>query len=100
MDNIQAPKAIPKTMKEQGFYQSILWRAKRKKILQRDHYLCQLRISENCTRRANTVHHIKDLEQYPELALVDSNLISCCYWCHEETKTRTTLPTGVRIIKI
>lgn len=33
---------------------------------------------------ATTVHHIKELEQYPELALVDSNLVSLCEACHNK----------------
>jgi 5-methylcytosine-specific restriction endonuclease McrA len=28
------------------------------------------------------VHHIKPIEQYPELALVDENLESLCFACH------------------
>lgn len=91
----------PKTLKESGFYQTKEWRKARKLALQRDHYLCQLRISKNCTRKANTVHHIEELEDYPELALTLSNLTSCCYACHEETKTKgRELPRGVRIIKM
>lgn len=89
------------TMKEQGFYQRPEWRRVRKMVLQRDHYLCQLKISEGCTKIANTVHHIKPLEDYPELALDMSNLTSCCYFCHEATKSKSRpLPSGVRIIKI
>lgn len=89
-----------KTLKEQGFYHTPEWRRVREVVLRRDHYLCKLRLSKNCTRMANTVHHIKALEQYPELALDVTNLISCCYACHEETKTRGVLPVGVRIIKM
>lgn len=91
----------PKTLKESGFYQTKEWRKARKLALQRDHYLCQLRISKNCTRKANTVHHIKELEDYPELALDLANLTSCCYACHELTKGKEReLPHGVRIIKM
>ena len=104
MDN--TPKDS-QTLKEQGFYHTKAWRHKRKKILLRDHYLCQLRLSENCTRKATTVHHIKALEDYPQLALVDDNLTSCCYSCHEETKTHKNtealdyaLSHHVRVIRI
>ncbi len=49
---------------------------------------------------ANEVHHIKELEDYPDLALVDSNLISLCKACHEKTKQYgKKAPIGVRIIK-
>jgi len=30
------------------------------------------------------VHHIKHLKDFPELALVDSNLESLCFTCHNE----------------
>lgn len=90
-----------KSMKELGFYQSKEWRKARKLALQRDHYLCQLRLSPDCTRKATTVHHIKELEDYPELALTLDNLTSCCYTCHELTKDKhhRELPEGVRILK-
>jgi 5-methylcytosine-specific restriction protein A len=44
---------------------------------------------QKCKRRgkvskATCVHHKKHLKDYPELALVDSNLISLCYACHNE----------------
>lgn len=35
-------------------------------------------------RDATTVHHIKHLDEHPELALVDSNLISLCADCHNK----------------
>lgn len=88
------------TLKEQGFYQTPAWRHTRAAVLMRDHYLCRLHISKSCTRKANTVHHIKELEQYPELALDINNLISCCYACHEETKRHDNTPMGVRVIRV
>lgn len=89
-----------RSLKEQGFYQTKAWRHIRTVALQRDHYLCQLRLSENCTKIATTVHHIKELEEYPELALDINNLTSTCYYCHEATKQQTgRAPSGVRIIK-
>lgn len=71
-------------MNESDFYNSGKWKRKRAAILRRDGYLCQ-----NCkrfgrTRPAQTVHHIKHLDEYPELALTDSNLISLCNPCHNE----------------
>lgn len=90
------------TLKEQGFYHTPAWRKVRKLALQRDHRLCQLRLSKDCTRIATEVHHIKPLEEFPELALDLSNLTCACWNCHELTKSRKSkrpnLP--VRIIKI
>jgi 5-methylcytosine-specific restriction endonuclease McrA len=35
-------------------------------------------------REAKEVHHIKHLEDYPELAFDDNNLISLCSACHRK----------------
>ena len=35
-------------------------------------------------REAKIVHHIKELEDHPELALVDDNLVSLCVSCHNK----------------
>lgn len=70
--------------------------------LQRDNYLYMLRPSPDRTRKVTTVHHIKELENYPEPAQTLSNLTSCCYYCHELTKQREfkPMPIGVRILKM
>lgn len=67
-----------------GFYESERWRVKRENILRRDGYECQ-----NCKRygrhvQATEVHHIKHLEDRPELAFTNSNLISLCKGCHNK----------------
>lgn len=63
-------------------YNSVVWKRKRQKILKRDGYMCR-----NCKRfgrirEATEVHHIKHADEYPELALVDENLVSLCHACH------------------
>ena len=91
------------TQKEQGFYHKPVWRKLRRMALQRDHYLCQLRVSSKCTKIATEVHHIKSLEEFPELGLNIDNLTSCCWWCHEETKhkhKRVESASGVRVIHV
>ena len=91
------------TLKEQGFYKTPAWRKIRLQALQRDHYICQLRLSSHCTGIATEVYHIQELESRPDLGLSLDNLTSCCWYCHEETKTRKTKPktiTGVRVINI
>ena len=90
-------------LKKQGFYKWPAWRRIRLLALQRDHYLCQLRLSKNCTRVATEVHHIKPIADHPELALDLGNLTSSCWNCHELTKTRGSVrfvPGGVRVIRI
>ena len=90
------------SLKKQGFYHKTAWRRVRLLALQRDHYLCQLRISKKCTGIATEVHHIKPLEDFPELGLELSNLTSCCWFCHEETKPRSSerVEPPVKIIHI
>nr|WP_259544984.1 HNH endonuclease signature motif containing protein [Heyndrickxia oleronia] len=64
------------------FYQSREWRELRLVALERDNYECQ-----SCKRRgkyskAQNVHHIKEVKEYPELALELDNLESICIRCH------------------
>lgn len=66
------------------FYKSREWRRKRWQILRRDNYECQKCKKEGRYHKAETVHHIKHLKDCPELALVDSNLVSLCFNCHNE----------------
>jgi 5-methylcytosine-specific restriction endonuclease McrA len=89
------------TLKKQGFYHTPAWRRLRVVALQRDHYQCQHCLRRSVIRTATEVHHIKPLEEYPDLALDLDNLDSLCRSCHEDTKTRgaVVLPQGVRIIK-
>lgn len=60
-----------------AFYQSQTWRMKRKHILERDNYECQVTRAEGgvCQEKL-IVHHIKPLEYFPSLALNDDNLIT------------------------
>lgn len=65
-------------------YKSAKWIKKRKAILKRDGYLCQ-----ECKRygrmvQATTVHHKKHINDNPELAYENDNLISLCQKCHNK----------------
>lgn len=76
------------------FYLSKEWRRLRKEVLEDDKYECQLHKQRGFYKQANTVHHVKTVEEHPELALekyyIDEcgrrirNLISLCKECHEE----------------
>lgn len=90
------------SLKKRGFYQSRVWRRVRLLALQRDHYLCQACLRKKRFTTATEVHHIKPLEEYPELGLELSNLESLCWDCHEATKRRPSAsgPPGVRIIRV
>lgn len=64
------------------FYKSSQWAKTREIILTRDNYLCQNCLKNNRIKKADVVHHIKELRDYPELAFDESNLVSWCHTCH------------------
>lgn len=66
------------------FYHSKKWESMRKRILVRDGYMCMNCKRYGRRRQATTVHHIKHYDEYPELALDPSNLISLCNECHNK----------------
>jgi 5-methylcytosine-specific restriction protein A len=66
------------------FYKRKDWKRKRRAILRRDNYECQRCKVKGGYSKAVTVHHIKHLKDRPDLALIDSNLISLCGPCHNE----------------
>lgn len=68
----------------EAFYVSKAWRRKKKAILRRDHYQCQLCKRYGRLTEAKIVHHKLELAEYPELALDDDNLISVCRACHNK----------------
>lgn len=93
------------------FYNSKPWKNKRVKILDRDKHECQdckkrledavkyntyLSPEDRKIRRAEEVHHIKKLKEYPELGLDDDNLISLCSTCHNIRHGRTVKHFNVK----
>lgn len=74
------------------FYNSGEWKEKRKEILKRDNYECQWCKAEGRVTLADAssleVDHIKELENYPELALENSNLRTLCKDCHNKRHGR------------
>lgn len=69
-----------------SFYNSKEWKEKRLSILKRDNYECQ-----DCKQKGKLttsydavleIDHIKELKEYPELKLEDSNLRTLCRTCH------------------
>lgn len=58
------------------FYKGKRWLRKRAAILRRDEYMCREAKRFGRCEAAELVHHIYPLEEYPELAYVDWNLIS------------------------
>jgi 5-methylcytosine-specific restriction endonuclease McrA len=72
------------------FYKTTKWLKKRECILRRDEYRCQECKRYGKSTQAETVHHINPYELWPELALIDWNLISFCGSCHGKMHDRTT----------
>ncbi len=66
------------------FYNSPKWRHKAKQILRRDKYQCQLCKRYGRLTEAKIVHHKLELDEYPELAFDDNNLVSVCMKCHNK----------------
>lgn len=66
------------------FYVSGDWKKLRKEVLKEQHDECQMCKARGDHSKAVTVHHIKHLKQYPQLALTKSNLMAVCKECHNE----------------
>lgn len=64
------------------FYKSAAWQRKRKMILKRDGYLCTNCKKYGRLRPRTEVHHIKHADEFPDLWLENSNLVSLCKRCH------------------
>lgn len=64
------------------FYKSREWKYKRRQILQRDNYECQRCKREGKYSKGVVAHHIKHLNNRPDLALTDNNLETLCEACH------------------
>lgn len=73
------------------FYSWGEWRRRRKDVLKLDHWECQLCKAKGRFRRGTIVHHVKHLQDRPDLALSiwdpetgERQLLTVCKWCHEE----------------
>lgn len=71
-------------------YKTERWKNKRSVILRRDDYLCQESKRYGVSVLASTVHHIYPVEEYPELAYTNWNLISLCEAKHNSMHDRVT----------
>lgn len=78
--------------KTNPFYQSKEWRRLRRDVLSADKFECQFCKAKGKYTRATHVHHVKHLDDFPELALEKyypdngvqkRNLMSVCKDCHE-----------------
>ncbi len=69
-------------------YRTKTWQRIREQVLARDNYLCQRCLGNTMLTKADTVHHVRELEQHPELALEPDNLMSLCCDCHNAIHKR------------
>ena len=94
------PREIAKGKANQ-FYKSADWLDVRKYVLQRDKYICQYyagkfeqyghKTNQIKLVRANTVHHIRPLKEYPDLCLDPNNLVSLSHEAHEIIEGRVDI---------
>lgn len=88
-----------------SFYKSKAWAKCRVLALQRDNHLCQECFRNKKINNADLVHHIKELRDYPDLALDIDNLESLCNSCHNKEhpdkgkKEKKPVSSKIRVIK-
>jgi len=76
------------------FYRSSAWERLRAEVLAEYKYECQHCKARGYYTKANTVHHVRHVKRYPELALSKTytdgqgyeqqNLVPLCHACHEQ----------------
>lgn len=75
------------------------WRLLRERVLRRDHYRCQEAARYGRLEEAVVVHHIWPVEDYPEYAYCEWNLISLSPDAHNAMHNKVThelTPLGER----
>ncbi|WP_188453786.1 HNH endonuclease signature motif containing protein [Virgibacillus oceani] len=73
------------------FYQCPAWYGNngiRQQALERDNYECQECKRQGKVSPAQNVHHLKEVKDFPELALVLDNTESVCINCHNKEHKR------------
>ena len=71
-------------------YKSGRWKAKRAHVLKRDRFRCRECQRYGIAVDASVVQHAYPVEDYPEYAWSDWNLISLCSGCHNAMHDRET----------
>ncbi|MDT1933929.1 HNH endonuclease signature motif containing protein [Staphylococcus aureus] len=74
--------------KRNKFYHSTSWNQLRMKAYLRDNRECQHCKREGKAVKGQNVHHIKPIDQRPDLALDINNLITLCIDCHNKVHGR------------
>ncbi len=71
-------------------YLSPKWERKRERVFKRYNYLCQESRRYGRTEPAEVVHHIYTVEEYPELAFEDWNLLPVTHRAHNSMHKRNS----------
>ena len=71
-------------------YKSKKWERKRNYILKRDGFICQEAKRYGLLEEATQVHHIYPVDEYPELAFENWNLVSLTQMNHNRMHDRNT----------
>lgn len=87
MYTVEQIKKLIKNGNKKKFYDEKYWKILSKEILERDNYECQEckkegKISIKQHGKKLDIHHIKELEQYPEFAYDKNNLETVCVHHH------------------
>ncbi|TLG72060.1 HNH endonuclease [Culicoidibacter larvae] len=70
------------------FYKSKAWKQLRLVALERDNNECQQCKANGVYHKAEDVDHVKEIENYPQLALDINNLRCLCKRCHNAKHDR------------
>lgn len=73
------------------FYKGRDWMELRQTALIRDNHECQKCKERGKYRKADCVHHIKEVKDYPWLALILDNLMCLCNSCHNAEHGRDNI---------
>lgn len=85
------------------FYTWRAWRRLAAEVKREANYECQYCKAKGKLRRAEMVHHIYELKQYPQYAMsktvvingeVKQNLVALCNECHEKAHNRFVFDTN------
>ena len=87
MYTVEEIKELIRSGNKKKFYDDGDWKRLSKRILERDNNECQEckaegRLTIKQHKKKLDVHHKKELEQFPELAYVESNLETVCVHHH------------------
>ena len=86
---------------DSGLYGSDKWKHKRSCVLRRDGYIDQIDKRYGKTTEATIVHHIFPLEDYPQYAYCDWNLISVSAKNHNKLHNQdgSLTPAGEHLLQ-